>query len=118
MPIAQKHDAAFLLNDRPEYGGTLGCDGVHVRPTGCDLQEARAAVGCDRIVGSPATTPATSPSQRAKRARIMLRSDRSSDHDKGSAIHARHELLEWWAKIHEPFRWSPSAASPSKTAAR
>ncbi len=51
MPIAQKHDVAFILNDRPDLAARLGCDGVHVGQQDASYAEARAAVGRDRIVG-------------------------------------------------------------------
>jgi len=51
IPIAQKHDVAFLLNDRPDLAASLGCDGVHVGQQDATYEEARAAVGHDRIVG-------------------------------------------------------------------
>jgi len=51
MPIAQKHDVAFILNDRPDLASALGCDGVHIGQQDATYGEARAAVGRDRIVG-------------------------------------------------------------------
>lgn len=51
MPIAQKHEVAFLLNDRPDLAHALGCDGVHIGQQDVSYSEARAAVGRDRIVG-------------------------------------------------------------------
>jgi thiamine-phosphate pyrophosphorylase len=51
MPIAQKHDVAFLLNDRPDLAHALGCDGVHIGQQDATYEEAREAVGRDRIVG-------------------------------------------------------------------
>jgi len=51
MPIAQKHDVAFILNDRPDLAASLGCDGVHVGQQDATYAEARAAMGQDRIVG-------------------------------------------------------------------
>jgi thiamine-phosphate pyrophosphorylase len=51
MPIAHKHDVAFLLNDRPDLASRLGCDGVHIGQQDAAYDEARAAVGRDRIVG-------------------------------------------------------------------
>jgi thiamine-phosphate pyrophosphorylase len=51
MPIAQKHDIAFILNDRPDLAARLGCDGVHVGQQDATYAEARAAMGRDRIVG-------------------------------------------------------------------
>jgi thiamine-phosphate pyrophosphorylase len=51
MPIAQKHDVAFLLNDRPDLARALGCDGVHIGQQDATYEKAREAVGHDRIVG-------------------------------------------------------------------
>jgi thiamine-phosphate pyrophosphorylase len=51
MPIAQKRDVAFILNDRPDLAARLGCDGVHIGQQDATYAEARAAMGRDRIVG-------------------------------------------------------------------
>jgi len=51
MPIAQSHDVAFLLNDRPDLAARFGCDGVHVGQEDSPYAEARRLVGPDRIVG-------------------------------------------------------------------
>jgi thiamine-phosphate pyrophosphorylase len=51
MPIAQKRDVAFILNDRPDLARELRCDGVHVGQEDARYAEARAAVGRDAIVG-------------------------------------------------------------------
>jgi len=51
MPIAQKHDVAFILNDRPDLAARLGCDGVHIGQQDATYSEARAAMGRGRIVG-------------------------------------------------------------------
>lgn len=51
MPIAQAHDVAFILNDRPDLACELRCDGVHVGQDDASYEEARAAVGRDSIVG-------------------------------------------------------------------
>jgi thiamine-phosphate pyrophosphorylase len=51
MPIAQKHDVAFILNDRPDLAARLGCDGVHIGQQDATYDEARTAMGRDRIVG-------------------------------------------------------------------
>ena len=51
MPIAQKRDVAFILNDRPDLARTLGCDGVHVGQEDASYAEARLIVGKNAIVG-------------------------------------------------------------------
>ena len=51
MPIAQRHDVAFILNDRPDLAAELACDGVHIGQEDASYAEARAAVGPNAIVG-------------------------------------------------------------------
>jgi len=51
MPIAQARGVAVILNDRPDLGARLGCDGVHVGQSDASLAEARRAVGPNRMVG-------------------------------------------------------------------
>jgi thiamine-phosphate pyrophosphorylase len=51
MPIANAHDLAFILNDRPDLAAKLGCDGVHIGQSDGSYAEARKAVGAERMVG-------------------------------------------------------------------
>ena len=51
MPLAQRRDVAFILNDRPDLAHELGCDGVHIGQQDMNYAEARAAMGNNRIVG-------------------------------------------------------------------
>ncbi|OYX34137.1 MAG: thiamine-phosphate diphosphorylase [Caulobacterales bacterium 32-69-10] len=51
QPVAQAHDVAVILNDRPDLAAQLGCDGVHIGQEDASFAEARKAMGKDRIVG-------------------------------------------------------------------
>jgi len=51
LPIAQAHDVAVFLNDRPDLAARLGCDGVHIGQEDGTYAQARAAVGPNRMVG-------------------------------------------------------------------
>jgi len=51
MPIAQKRDVAFILNDRPDLAKRYGCDGVHIGQEDMAYAEARALLGPERIIG-------------------------------------------------------------------
>lgn len=51
LPITQKHDVAFILNDRPDLAAEAGCDGVHVGQEDATYAEARRLLGDDAIVG-------------------------------------------------------------------
>jgi thiamine-phosphate pyrophosphorylase len=51
LPIAEPHDVAVILNDRPDLAARLGCDGVHIGQTDGTYAQARAAVGANRMVG-------------------------------------------------------------------
>jgi thiamine-phosphate pyrophosphorylase len=50
-PIAQDHDVAFIMNDRPDLAAELDCDGVHVGEDDAPYTEARRLLGPDHIVG-------------------------------------------------------------------
>jgi thiamine-phosphate pyrophosphorylase len=50
-PLTQRRGVAFLLNDRPDLAFETGCDGVHIGQEDASYEEARKAVGDDRIVG-------------------------------------------------------------------
>ena len=50
------HGALFVLNDRPELVESARADGVHVGQEDASLEDARRAVGEDRLVGLSATT--------------------------------------------------------------
>ncbi|MFN8149706.1 MAG: thiamine phosphate synthase [Solirubrobacterales bacterium] len=48
---ADRHDALFILNDRPDLVAAAGADGVHVGQDDTPVAEARAAAGEGAIVG-------------------------------------------------------------------
>lgn len=50
-PVAQAHDVAVLLNDRPDLAAQSGCDGVHVGQSDASLAEARRIMGPDAMIG-------------------------------------------------------------------
>jgi thiamine-phosphate pyrophosphorylase len=51
LPVARAHDAAVILNDRPDLAARLDCDGVHIGQDDGSYAEARRAVGAQRMVG-------------------------------------------------------------------
>ncbi len=51
LPVAQSHDVAVILNDRPDLAAQFRCDGVHVGQSDASTVEARRIVGKDAIVG-------------------------------------------------------------------
>jgi len=51
MPIAQKRDVAFIVNDRPDLARIVRADGVHVGQGDVPYAEAREVVGAKAIVG-------------------------------------------------------------------
>ncbi|HWK46101.1 MAG TPA: thiamine phosphate synthase [Stellaceae bacterium] len=51
LPVATERGVAFLLNDRPDLAGEMGCDGVHIGQTDTPYDKARKLLGPDRIVG-------------------------------------------------------------------
>ncbi|MEN3342321.1 MAG: thiamine-phosphate pyrophosphorylase [Actinomycetota bacterium] len=47
----EAHDGLFVLNDRPDLVAACAADGVHVGQDDTPFDEARAAVGSERLVG-------------------------------------------------------------------
>jgi thiamine-phosphate pyrophosphorylase len=52
----RRHEALFILNDRPDLVEACGADGVHVGRADASVHEARALVGAKRLVGLSAST--------------------------------------------------------------
>jgi thiamine-phosphate pyrophosphorylase len=100
MPIAQRHDVAFILNDRPDLAVKLGCDGVHVGQGDTPYVEARSLVGKDRIVGVTCHN---------SRHLAMEAGEAGADYVAFGAFYptttkepktsCEIEVLQWWAEI-------------------
>lgn len=101
-PIAQQHDAAFVLNDRPDLAAELDCDGVHVGQEDASHAEARRRVGADAIVGVTC---------HASRHLAMLAAEQGADYvafgaffptrTKVPKTRATTDLLAWWSALME-----------------
>jgi thiamine-phosphate pyrophosphorylase len=55
---ADAHGALFVLNDRPDLVAAAGADGVHVGQDDLPVDETRALVGADVLIGRSTHTPA------------------------------------------------------------
>lgn len=54
---ADRHDALFLINDRPDLVAACAADGVHVGQDDAPVADARAAAGPEAIVGLSSHRP-------------------------------------------------------------
>lgn len=54
---AAAHEALFILNDRPDLVSAVGADGVHVGQDDVSVDEARATVGPERLIGLSTHSP-------------------------------------------------------------
>ena len=100
MPIAQKANVAFILNDRPDLAAELRCDGVHVGQDDASYAEARAAVGRNAIVGVTCHN---------SRHLAMEAGEAGADYvafgaffptqTKEPKTQADIELIQWWAEV-------------------
>jgi thiamine-phosphate pyrophosphorylase len=52
-----RHEALFILNDRPDLVSAAGADGVHVGQDDVSVADARRIVGPDRLLGLSTHTP-------------------------------------------------------------
>ena len=55
--VAADHGALFILNDRLDLVDDAGADGVHVGQDDAAVDEARATVGRDRLIGLSTHSP-------------------------------------------------------------
>jgi thiamine-phosphate pyrophosphorylase len=53
-----EHGALFVLNDRPDLVEACGADGVHVGRSDIPVDEARALIGDERLIGLSVSTTA------------------------------------------------------------
>ena len=100
MPIAQKRDVAFILNDRPDLARAFRCDGVHVGQEDASYAEARLIVGKDAIVGVTCHD---------SRHLAMEAAEAGADYvafgaffptaTKDAKTRADIDLLRWWAEM-------------------
>lgn len=100
LPVTQRHDVAFILNDRPDLAAKLGCDGVHVGQEDTPYVEARSVVGKDRIVGVTCHN---------SRHLAMEAGEAGADYVAFGAFYptttkdpktsCEIEVLQWWAEI-------------------
>jgi thiamine-phosphate pyrophosphorylase len=100
MPIVQKRDVAFILNDRPDLARAFRCDGVHVGQEDANYAEARLIVGKDAIVGVTCHD---------SRHLAMEAAEAGADYvafgaffptaTKDAKTRADIELLTWWSEL-------------------
>jgi thiamine-phosphate pyrophosphorylase len=100
MPIVQKRDVAFILNDRPDLARAFGCDGVHVGQEDASYDEARITVGKNAIVGVTCHD---------SRHLALEAAEAGADYvafgaffpttTKDAKSHAEIEILQWWSEL-------------------
>jgi thiamine-phosphate pyrophosphorylase len=56
-PVCERHGALLMLGNRPELVARAGADGVHIDRDGIDLEQARATIGPDKLLGCSTHTP-------------------------------------------------------------
>lgn len=102
-PLAQQHNVAVLLNDRPDLARDLGCDGVHIGQNDMDYRQARTLLGDKAIIGVTC---------HASRHLAMLAGDAGADYvafgaffdtkTKDTSARPSPDILTWWQEVMEP----------------
>ena len=54
--LTENYNCIFIINDYPELVVETGADGVHLGLTDMPIEQARAIVGADKIIGGTANT--------------------------------------------------------------
>ena len=100
LPISQKYDVAFLINDRADLAHASGADGVHLGQSDGDYYEARALLGEEASIGVTC---------HASRHLALEAGEKGADYvafgaffptqTKVTTIKAETDLLRWWADV-------------------
>jgi thiamine-phosphate pyrophosphorylase len=98
--VVQAHDAAFIVNDRPDIAASCGADGVHVGQQDASYAEARRLLGGEAIVGVTCHD---------SRDLAMAAAEAGADYvafgaffttaTKEPRFQADPELLRWWSDV-------------------
>jgi thiamine-phosphate pyrophosphorylase len=51
LPLCRAHDTVFLINDNPALAKAVGADGVHLGDEDMPLEQARALLGQEALIG-------------------------------------------------------------------
>jgi thiamine-phosphate pyrophosphorylase len=102
LPIAHRHDVAFLMNDRMDLAKRAGCDGVHLGQGDGDPVAARQLLGAEAMIGVTC---------HASRHLAMEAGEAGADYVAFGAFfptgtkETRHvaevDLLAWWSEMFE-----------------
>lgn len=100
VPVTQRRDVAFIMNDRPDLAAETGCDGVHIGQEDAAYKDARALVGPDAIVGVTC---------KSSRHLAMEAAENDADYvafgafydssTKQRTTEADPEILAWWSEM-------------------
>jgi thiamine-phosphate pyrophosphorylase len=99
LPIAQRANVAFIVNDRPDLASSIGADGVHVGQQDSSYIDAREYLGPDRIIGVTCHD---------SRHLAIEAADAGADYvafgaffpttTKGTTTRADPDILAWWSE--------------------
>ncbi len=97
MPLVHRHNAAFIINDRPDIARAVNADGVHIGQQDARYAEARKLLGPDKTIGVTCHD---------SRHLAMEAAEAGADYvafgaffptiTKDVETHAAPELLTWW----------------------
>lgn len=102
LPVCRKHDVPFLLNDNPGLARDAGADGVHLGQDDGAVEDARAQLGFDAMIGVTCHN---------SRHLAFLAGDAGADYvafgaffptkTKKAEFAAQPDLLTWWSEVAE-----------------
>ena len=100
MPICHEHDAAFIVNDRPDLAAECGADGVHIGADDGEYETARELLGAEAAIGVSCYD---------SRHRAMEAGEAGADYVAFGAFYpttsktprsrAKPEILDWWREL-------------------
>ena len=100
VPVTQRRDVAFIMNDRPDLAAETGCDGVHIGQEDAAYKDARALVGPDAIVGVTCKSSRHLAMEAAENGADYVAFGAFYDSStKQRTTEADPEILAWWSEM-------------------
>jgi thiamine-phosphate pyrophosphorylase len=100
MPIAHKHDVAFIVNDRPDLARAANADGVHIGTEDGTYAEARNLLGPRAMIGVTAKNSRHAAIEAAEAgADYVAFGSFFPTRSKAETVDCAIDILEWWSEL-------------------
>ncbi len=99
LPLCQKHQVAFFLNDHANIAADIGADGVHLGQEDMPIQQARTLLGTEAVIGITChDSPDLAMQAGANGADYIAFGAFYPSQTKQGKGHPTPDILTWWSQ--------------------